>query len=151
MALAITLHLLAAVIWVGGMFFAYMALRPVAGSLLEPPVRQTLWAGVFKRFFPWVWASIVVLLGTGFWMIFAELGGMANVGLHVHTMLGLGILMMLLFMHAYFGPFRRLQQAIAENNWETGGAKLNQIRLLVKINLILGLLVVTVAAAGRHF
>jgi len=66
MALAFTLHLLAVVIWVGGMFFAYMALRPVAGTLLEPPVRQALWAGVFKRFFPWVWASIVVLLGTGF-------------------------------------------------------------------------------------
>ncbi len=150
MALAVTLHLLAAVIWVGGMFFAYMALRPVAGSLLEPPVRQTLWAGVFKRFFPWVWVSIVVLLGTGFWMIFAELGGMANVGLHVHIMLGFGILMMLLFMHIYFGPFRRLKQAVEENNWETGGAKLNQIRLLIKINLILGLLVVTVATIGRY-
>ena len=150
MALAVTLHLLAAVIWVGGMFFAYMALRPVAGSLLEPPVRQTLWAGVFKRFFPWVWLSIVVLLGTGFWMIFAELGGMANVGLHVHIMLGLGILMMLLFMHIYFGPFRRLKQAVEENNWETGGAKLNQIRLLIKINLILGLLVVIVATFGRY-
>jgi len=150
MALAVTLHLLAAVIWVGGMFFAYMALRPVAGSLLEPPVRQTLWAGVFKRFFPWVWLSIVVLLGTGFWMIFAELGGMANVGLHVHIMLGLGILMMLLFMHIYFGPFRRLKQAVEENNWETGGAKLNQIRLLIKINLILGLLVVIVATIGRY-
>ena len=37
MAIAIPLHLLAAVIWVGGMFFAYMALRPVAASLLEPP------------------------------------------------------------------------------------------------------------------
>lgn len=150
MALAVTLHLLAAVIWVGGMFFAYMALRPVAGSLLEPPVRQTLWAGVFKRFFPWVWLSIVVLLGTGFWMIFAELGGMANVGLHVHIMLLLGILMMLLFMHIYFGPFRRLKQAVEENNWETGGAKLNQIRLLIKINLILGLLVVIVATFGRY-
>ncbi|MCH8078886.1 MAG: CopD family protein [Proteobacteria bacterium] len=150
MALAVTLHLLAAVIWVGGMFFAYMALRPVAGSLLEPPVRQTLWAGVFKRFFPWVWLSIVVLLGTGFWMIFAELGGMANVGLHVHIMLLLGILMMLLFMHIYFGPFRRLKQAVEENNWETGGAKLNQIRLLIKINLILGLLVVIVATIGRY-
>jgi len=84
-------------------------------------------------------------------MIFAELDGMANVGTHVHIMLGLGILMMLLFMHAYFGPFRRLKQAIEESNWETGGAKLNQIRLLVKINLILGLLVVIVAAAGRYF
>lgn len=150
MALAITLHLLAVIIWIGGMFFAYMALRPVAGNLLEPPVRLALWSGVFKRFFPWVWLSIIVLLGSGFWMIFAELGGIANVGIHIHIMLGLGILMMLLFMHIYFGPFRRLQHAVIESNWETGGVKLNQIRVLVKTNLILGLLVVIIATAGRY-
>ncbi len=150
MALALTLHLLAAVIWIGGMFFAYMALRPVAGNLLEPPVRLALWSGVFKRFFPWVWLSIIVLLGSGFWMIFAELGGMANVGIHINIMLGLGILMMLLFMHAYFGPFRRLQHAVIESDWKTGGAKLNQIRVLIKTNLILGLLVVIIATAGRY-
>lgn len=39
MPLAITLHVLSAVVWVGGMFFAWMALRPVAASLLEPPPR----------------------------------------------------------------------------------------------------------------
>ncbi len=151
MSLAITLHLLAAVIWVGGMFFAYMALRPVAASLLEPPVRQTLWAGVFKRFFSWVWLAIVVLFGSGFWMVFAALGGLANAGLHVHIMLGLGSLMALLFMHIYFGPYQRLQQALAENNWEKGGVKLNQIRLLIKTNLILGLIVVIVATIGRYY
>jgi len=84
-------------------------------------------------------------------MIFAALGGMANVGLHVHIMIGLGSLMMLLFMHVYFGPFRRLQYAVIESNWKTGGAKLNQIRLLIKINLILGLLVIITATAGRYW
>jgi len=151
MALAITLHILSVVIWVGGMFFAYMALRPAAGSLLEPPARQTLWVAVFNRFFFWVWISIITLLISGFWMIFAELGGMANIGLHIHIMLGIGIFMMLLFMHVYFGPFRRLQYAVIESNWEIGGANLNQIRILVKTNLILGLLVVVIASVGRYW
>ncbi len=151
MALAITLHLLSVVVWVGGMFFAYMTLRPAAGSLLEPPVRQTLWVAVFKRFFIWVWISIITLLISGFWIIFAELGGMTNIGLHIHIMLGVGVFMMLLFMHIYFGPFRRLQYAVIESNWKTGGVKLNQIRLLVKTNLILGLLVVIIATAGRYW
>jgi uncharacterized membrane protein len=151
MILAITVHLLAAVIWVGGMFFAYMALRPAAGALLEPPVRQALWVAVFKRFFVWVWISIITLLVSGFWLIFVELGGMANIGLHIYIMLGLGLFMMLLFMHLYFGPFRRLQHAVIESNWETGGTRLNQIRLLVKTNLILGLLVVMIATSGRYW
>ena len=52
MPLLIALHLLAAVIWVGGMFFAYMVLRPSAG-LLEPAARLPLWQRVFGHFFPW--------------------------------------------------------------------------------------------------
>jgi len=151
MALAITLHLLSVVVWIGGMFFAYMALRPAAGNLLEPPVRQALWVAVFKRFFVWVWASIVTLLISGLWMIFAELGGMANIGIHVQIMLGLGVFMMLLFMHVYFGPFRQLQYAVIESNWEIGGVKLNQIRILIKINLVLGLLIIIIATAGRNW
>nr|WP_297458998.1 CopD family protein [uncultured Halomonas sp.] len=150
MTLAIALHLLAAVIWVGGMFFAYVALRPVAGSLLEPPLRLPLWAKVFERFFPWVWAAIAVLLVSGFWMIFAGFGGMANVGIHVHLMLALGIVMMLLFGHLYFGPFRRLRQTVAKAAWSDGAGSLDKIRHLVAVNLVLGLLVVVIASAGRY-
>ena len=62
MSLAITLHLLSAVIWVGGMFFAHQCLRPAAASLLDPPARLKLWVGVFKTFFLWVWAAIALTL-----------------------------------------------------------------------------------------
>ena len=102
MIIAMALHIVASVIWVGGMFFAYMSLRPVAATLLEPPLRLPLWVQTFGRFFPWVWASIIVLLGTGYWMVFAFFGGMKGIGLHVHIMQGLGILMMLLFFHVFF-------------------------------------------------
>ena len=151
MAIAIALHLLAAVVWVGGMFFAYMALRPVAGSLLERPMRLTLWSQVFRRFFPWVWVSIGVLLVTGYWMIFAAYGGMANVGWHVHAMLGLGIVMMLIFAHLYFAPFKRLKKAVSEQTWSEGGAQLNRIRLTIAVNLALGLLVTVIGSAGRYW
>ena len=150
MPLAITLHLLSAVIWVGGMFFAYMALRPVAGRLLEPPVRLTLWSQVFSRFFPWVWLTVLVLLTTGFWMIFGVMGGMAAAGIHIHLMMTLGIIMMLIFGHIYFGPFRRLKQAVGQSNWPEGGSKLNQIRILIAVNLCLGLLVVCIATLGAY-
>ena len=150
MPILFSLHLLSAVIWVGGMFFAYMALRPVAASLLEPPVRVTLWAQVFTRFFPWVWAAVLLLLGTGLWMTFGIFSGMKYVGIHVHIMLLLGLIMMLIFFHIYFAPFRRLKLAVAASDWQTGGAKLGQIRKLIAVNLSLGLLVVLIAAAGRY-
>ena len=51
-ALSIALHILAAVLWVGGMFFAHQVLRPVAATQFEPPARLKMWVGVFSRFFP---------------------------------------------------------------------------------------------------
>lgn len=150
MAIAVMLHVLAVVIWVGGMFFAYMALRPVAASQLEPPLRLRLWDGVFARFFPWVWISVVVILISGFWMIFSVFGGFATVGLYIHLMLGLGIVMMLIFFHVYFAPYKRLKRAVAAEDWPTGGASLGQIRRLVGINTLIGLLTIIIASAGRY-
>ena len=150
MPLLISLHLLAAVVWVGGMFFAYMTLRPVAASLLEPPLRLPLWTQTFARFFPWVWVAVILLPATGYIMLFDVLGGMAGAGWHVHLMQLLGWVMILLYLHLFFAPFRRMQRAVAAGDWPSGGAQLAQIRRIVGINLVLGLLVVLVASAGRY-
>lgn len=150
MLTAVILHVLAVVVWVGGMFFAYMALRPVAASLLEPPIRLTLWVQVFGRFFPWVWAAVALLLATGLWMILGYLGGFGAVGLYVHLMFGLGIVMMLIFMHVFFAPYRRLKAAVAAQDWPAGGKQLAQIRLMVGINTLLGLLVTAIGVGGRY-
>ena len=150
MGSAVLLHVIAVVIWVGGMFFAYMVLRPVAAAQLEPPVRLKLWAGVFSNFFPWVWVSVAAVLLTGFWMIFAVFGGMAKVGLYVHAMLGLGIVMMLIFAHVYFAPFKRLRRAVADQDWPAGGKALSQIRVLVGINTTIGMVTIAIGAGGRY-
>jgi uncharacterized membrane protein len=150
MGIAVLLHVLSVVIWVGGMFFAYVCLRPVAASQLEPPVRLKLWVGVFGRFFPWVWASVALILATGFWMIFAVFGGMGGVGVYVHAMLGLGILMMFIFMHVFFAPYGRLKRAVAGQDWQTGGKALSQIRMLVGINTLIGIATIAIASGGRY-
>lgn len=149
MGIALLLHLLAAVVWVGGMFFAYVALRPAAAQL-EPPVRLTLWVGVFKRFFPWVFAAIVTLLLTGYWMVLSFFGGFDAVGMHVHLMIWAGYVMMLLFFHVFFAPFKRLKRAVAAEDWSAGGKSLAQIRVLIGINLSIGLVVVAIASGGRY-
>ncbi|MDH3979182.1 MAG: CopD family protein [Gammaproteobacteria bacterium] len=150
MGFALLLHMLAAVVWVGGMFFAYMVLRPTAASLLEPPQRLTLWAGVFGRFFPWVFAAIATILATGYWMVLVFYGGFDAVGLHVHIMVWSGYVMMLLFLHVFFAPYKRLKQAVATADWQAGGKQLAQIRGLVGANLVLGMLVIAIASGGRY-
>lgn len=146
----LALHVLSAVIWVGGMFFAYVVLRPTAAAQLEPPVRLTLWAGVFSRFFPYVWAAVALLPITGYIMVFSFYQGFENAPRYIHTMNGLGIVMILIYLHVFFAPYKRLKQAVKNENWPEGGKKLNQIRMLVGTNTVLGLIVITVAAAGRY-
>lgn len=150
MSVALSLHALSAVVWVGGMLFAHMMLRPVAAQLLEPPVRLSLWLGVFQRFFPWVWAAIALLLVTGLWMTLAFLGGFAAAGHHVHLMTGLGILMMAIFVYLFFAPYRRLKTAIAAREWGAGVGALARIRRLVGVNVVLGVIVVVLGAAGPY-
>lgn len=151
MPIAITLHVLAAVVWVGGMFFAYMALRPAAAAVLEPPQRLPLWSKTLARFFLWVWVVIIALPVTGYWMILLVFGGFENVGLHIHIMQGLGIVMILIYLHVYFAPYRRLNQALAANDFPAAGRQLDQIRRFVGINLILGLITIAVATGGAYY
>ena len=151
MPIAITLHLLAAVVWVGGMFFAYVALRPVAASLLPPPLRLPLWSQTFARFFPWVWGAVIILPATGYWMIFRVFGGFAQVGIFVHLMHIMGLVMIAIFLHVYFAPYQRLNRAVAVQDFATAGQHLGQIRRLIGINLILGLITVVIAAGGVHW
>ncbi|MFZ0107046.1 MAG: CopD family protein [Thiobacillus sp.] len=149
MNLSLLLHVLGVVVWVGGMFFAYMALRPVAASVLEPPQRLTLWAGVFGKFFPWVWASVLLILLTGLHMLMV-FGG-ASAPLYALAMLLIGLVMMAIFGHVFFAPYRKLKAAVAAADWKAGGAALGQIRMLIGINLSLGLLTIAVVFIGRGF
>ncbi len=151
MIILLALHALAAVIWVGGMAFAYAFLRPAAGEVLQDPQRQHLWRAVLRRFFTVVWLAIGLLLLTGYGMVFGMLDGFRSAGMHVHIMNGLGILMMLLFAHVFFAPWRRFCRALDNGDPATAADKLNQIRMLVGINLTLGLIVVIVGTTGRYW
>lgn len=148
--IGLILHILAATVWVGGMFFAYQILRP-ATAALEPGPRQELWARVLAGFFAWVIAAIVLLLLSGYWMVFAVFGGFRGLALYINLMQGLGILMILLFFHLYFAPWRRYRAAVARQDWAEGARQLAQIRLIVAINLGLGLLTVAIGGSGRYW
>ena len=150
-SLYIALHILSVIVWVGGMFFAHVCLRPVAVTELEPPYRLKLWVGAFGRFFPIVWLAVLLLPLTGYLMIFSIWQGFEATPLYVHIMNGTGILMILIFMHVYFSPYPKLKKAVAEEQWPVGADALAQIRKSVGINIILGAIVTIVASAGRYW
>lgn len=148
-AIAIALHGIAATIWIGGMFFAYVVLRPSI-MLLEPHRRLNVWAGVFKRFFPWVWMAVVVLFTSGYWLIFRAFGGFAGSPVYVHIMHALGLLMIVLFIYLYYRPYPVLKSTVAAEDWPAAGAALNRVRHIVLVNLVLGLALLFIVYAGRY-
>jgi uncharacterized membrane protein len=151
MYIAISLHLLAAVVWIGGMFFAWMCLRPVAATVLQPAERLPLWLNTLKNFFLWVWLAVILLPTTGTWMMMQLYPGMKGVPMFINLMMGIGMLMILIFVHVFFAPYRRMRLALQAGDLPEAGRRLGQIRLLVGVNLILGVLVTVIASGGRYF
>lgn len=147
-ALALALHLLAAIVWVGGMFFAHQALRPAALKL-DPPLRLPLWRDTFARFFPWVWGAIVLLPLSGYWMLFKLYGGFATAGVHIHVMQLLGLVMIGIFLFVYFVPYRGLRSCVETKDFAAAANHLARIRKLVGVNIVLGLVTAATAGGGR--
>lgn len=143
------LHLLGVVVWVGGMFFAHMALRPTVAELLQPPQRLPVLNGVFGRFFPWVWGSVILITLSGLTLM-ALLGGF-KAHWPIHLMLVIGLIMAGIFAYIYFFPYASLRGETAAQNWSAAGVAMARIRRLVGINLILGLTNTCIALLGRLF
>ncbi|CAN5908764.1 CopD family protein [soil metagenome] len=142
------LHLLAAALWVGGMATMHFAVRPAAVATLEPPLRLPLMAAALGRFLGWVGGAIVLLLLTGFAMV-GMAGGFARVHWSVHAMLALGLVMMAMYGHIRFAGYPKLARFAASRDWSAAGQALATIRMLVAINLALGVLVFVIAVVGR--
>lgn len=140
------LHLLGAVIWVGGMAFALFALRPAAAATLEGPQRLALMELVYRRFFLIVWHAMPIVIVTGYAILFAGFGGFAGVGWHVHVMNLTGLVMAGIFVAIALGPFRRMRTARGAGDMPAAAAAMDTVRKLVSVNLLLGL--VTIAIAG---
>ncbi|ROL63902.1 hypothetical protein BK634_27410 [Pseudomonas chlororaphis] len=150
-ALAYALHVLAALVWVGGMFFAWMVLRPAAGAALEGPARLKLWVEVFQRFFVWVWVAVAILPISGMGLLHLRFNGFETAPRYVQIMMGVYLVMTALFIRIQSLQLPELRLAVAAEDWPAGAAALGRIRRLVGCNLIIGLLLVALAAARPMF
>ena len=148
--LALTLHILGAVVWVGGMFAAYLCLRPAAGAL-EGPQRLLLWRNFFAKFFIWVWVSVLLLLGSGYWMLVTTFGGFKGAPLYINLMQALGIVMVLLFAWLFHGPWLKFKRAVDAKDWPAAAGHIGLIAKIIQINLPLGLIVVAIGGTGRFW
>ncbi|MFS0828234.1 CopD family protein [Pseudomonas phoenicis] len=147
LALPYTLHVLAALIWVGGMFFAWLVLRPALAAALDGPSRLKVWVEVFPRFFGWVWVAIASLAISGVIMLHQRFTGFETAPRYVQWMIGGGIVMVALFLRVQALLLPQLHTAVQKEDWAEGARVMNGIRRMVGCNLLLGLAVVALASA----
>ena len=136
--LVLAVHVLAMTAWTGGMAYALLVLRPSL-SVLAPPDRLALHGQAFKRFFLIVWHAMPLVLITGWAMVFGVYGGFATLPWPVNVMQTLGLVMAVVFLVLFFGPWKRFR---AHPSAEAAGS----IRRLITVNLYLGVIVIVVAS-----
>jgi uncharacterized membrane protein len=132
-------HLLGAVVWVGGMFFAILIMRPALASL-DPPQRIDIYRAAFSRFFRVLWVVMPGMLLTGYLMLFGEFGGFAGAAWNIQMMHMLGLAMTAIFLGIWFRPYQRFRNG--------QGRAIEIIRPLIIANLVLGLITVALGALG---
>jgi uncharacterized membrane protein len=141
------LHLISAIVWMGGMTFMLFALRPSVMALMEPQPRAQLMAEVWRRFFAIVAVAVVVLFATGTHMYTSSFkvlkaAGAGGVPMGWNLMFVIGMLMFLIFGHIYFADFRKFKRAVAAAQWPVAAKAAGQIQTLVMVNFILGWLAI---------
>ncbi|WPO99014.1 CopD family protein [Pseudomonas sp. HR96] len=144
-ALLYTVHLLAALIWVGGMFFAWTILRPAAIAALPGPQRLQLWAQVLPRFFVFVWLAVAILPISGVAIVRMRFSGLETAPHYVQVMMGLYLVMVAIFLRIQTLLLPELRKAVLAEDWPAGAAVMGTIRRWVGVNLLVGLAVVMVA------
>jgi uncharacterized membrane protein len=142
------LHLISAIVWMGGMTFMLFALRPSITALMEPQPRARLMGEVWQRFFAMVAVAVLVLFATGTHLYTSAFkaakaaGGAGSVPLGWNLMLVIGMLMFLIFGHIYFAGFRKFKRAVAAAEWPVAAKAAGLIHKLVVVNFVLGWLAI---------
>ena len=142
------IHLIAGIVWMGGMTFMLFALRPAVLGTMDAQPRAILMGQIWKRFFVLVLIAIVLLFATGTHLYTATFRaarlatGNGNVPLGWNVMLVLGITMMLIFGHIYFAGFKKYKKAVGAAEWATAAKAAGLIHKMTLINFTMGWLAI---------
>ncbi|MEG1455769.1 MAG: CopD family protein, partial [Comamonas sp.] len=107
------IHLLAVIVWLGGMAFSHFFLRPAVQSL-PPAARVPLMHNVLQRFFAAMLVTVAVVLLSGAGMVASVYHMAAQAELQFQmplawkVMIALGLVMAGIFGHIRFALFKRL-------------------------------------------
>jgi uncharacterized membrane protein len=89
------LHLVAVVVWLGGLGFLLFAVLPQKSTDPQNPFTPSMFVSAAQRFRPVLWAAMAVVVGSGVFRI-VEAGGMKNLPTLIHIKIGIALLMVII-------------------------------------------------------
>ena len=159
LTIAYWLHMLATVLWIGGLAALSILVLPTARSVLDPEAFADLLSALQKRLYPLGWFSMIVLLVSGMLQMssnpnyqgFLSIQGLwAGSILIKHILFGL---MVLISGYITWGllPALRRSALLQVRGLDAPNAKTlkNRETILLRLNLILGILILLLTAIAR--
>jgi putative copper resistance protein D len=150
--LNVWLHILAAVIWIGGMLFLSLIAVPVLRRIDAPLLRRDLFRAMARRFRRLVWICVAVLVPTGIAnvMYYGNTAAGSPYMKVLHIKLGLvAFLVIMGLLHDFvIGP--RAARAMSRDGLPPTGSDLLMVTLapwIGRFNLLLGIVILMLAAA----
>ena len=136
-ALAQFIHILAVVLWIGGIVFMDGFLAPaLRRAMTQAEPRARLLYVLFRNFFAAIWGAGAALVVTGYGMVWLR-GGFGALSPAQWVMVILGSAMVVLALYIFFVPFLRMRAAVLRADWGAACTQAAQIRLLSTVNIVL--------------
>jgi uncharacterized membrane protein len=148
MIVALPVHIVAIIVWLGGLFLLTVVLGPTIREL-APTASISLWHRVLSRFFVWGSVGLVAIVASGIAIVQLRFGGFSGMPVIHRWNMVVGVPAIALYAYAQIVPWRACCRAIADDDWIVAGKNAAQIRTLLGIVLALGLIASVVSAAGR--
>jgi uncharacterized membrane protein len=140
--LVTAIHLLCVVLWVGGMAFLLLTLRPSV-SVIDPTARLALQGAVFRRFFRSIWQVMPMAIVSGLLLLILSYSHHA-LPWPVMVMQTGGVLMAAIFIGMVLVPNKRFQAKLAAG--AATAEDIVPIRRLIWLSLGIGAVILVCVA-----
>ena len=150
MAIALALHVLSIVLWIGGVGFATAALIPALRTVRDSEQRIAMFQAVESRFAPIARASIIVAGATGVYMVY-RLDAWAWYAIPSYWWMHAMVLVWLLFAALLFivEPFI-VHRRFAVHARAAPDATFRKMQVLHWVLVVLAVVTILGAVAGSH-
>jgi uncharacterized membrane protein len=148
MIVALPLHILAIVVWLGGLFCMSVMVSP-AGRDLDATAIAFHWQRVLARFFTWAWIALLLIVATGIALVQVRFGGFSNMPALHRANTAIGVPAIALFAYVFLVPWRRYCRSIAKSEWSAAERLLGHVRIVLAIILVLGVVASVISIVDR--